>query len=123
MIVKSKLTDFFWNLVLFIETEECQQSYQQNYCATLRHNRLSVLKLPSVPLKCKPLLLAADRNTLSVAERRERDQWRDLDVDGWIILGWVSKRRGCGHVEWIRLAQDRDRWRTLVGAVMNLRVP
>ena len=29
---------------------------------------------------------------------------------------------GCGYVEWIGLAQDRDRWRTLVIAVMNLRV-
>ena len=30
---------------------------------------------------------------------------------------------GCGHVDWIGLAQDRDGWRTLVSAVMNLRVP
>ena len=30
---------------------------------------------------------------------------------------------GCGYVDWIGLAQDRDRWRTLVIAVMNLRVP
>jgi len=30
---------------------------------------------------------------------------------------------GCGYLEWIRLALDRDRWRTLVSAVMNLRVP
>jgi len=30
---------------------------------------------------------------------------------------------GCGYMDWIRLAQDRDRWRTLVSAVMNLRVP
>ena len=29
----------------------------------------------------------------------------------------------CGYMDWIRLAQDRDRWRTLVSAVMNLRVP
>jgi len=29
---------------------------------------------------------------------------------------------GCGHVDWIGLAQDRDRW-PLVSAVMNLRVP
>ena len=30
---------------------------------------------------------------------------------------------GCGYVEWIGLAQDRDGWRKLVNAVMNLRVP
>ena len=29
----------------------------------------------------------------------------------------------CGYVGWIGLAQDRDRWRTLVSAVMSLRVP
>ena len=28
----------------------------------------------------------------------------------------------CGGVDWFELAQDRDRWRTLVSAVMNLRV-
>ena len=30
---------------------------------------------------------------------------------------------GCGYIDWTGLAQDRDRWRTLVSAVMNLRVP
>ena len=30
---------------------------------------------------------------------------------------------GCGYMDWIGLAQDRDRWRTLVSAVMNLGVP
>jgi hypothetical protein len=29
---------------------------------------------------------------------------------------------GLGGVDWIRLAQDRDRWRAVVSAVMNLRV-
>jgi len=29
----------------------------------------------------------------------------------------------CGYMDWIELAQVRDRWRTLVSAVMNLRVP
>jgi len=44
-------------------------------------------------------------------------------------LRWVDNIRmdlqelGCGYVDWIGLAQVRDRWRTLVSAVMNLRVP
>ena len=44
-------------------------------------------------------------------------------------LRWVDNIRmdlqevGCGSMDWIGLAQDRDRWRTLVSAVMNLRVP
>jgi len=42
---------------------------------------------------------------------------------------WVDNIRmglqevGCGYMDWIGLAQDRDRWLTLVSAVMNLRVP
>jgi hypothetical protein len=42
---------------------------------------------------------------------------------------WVDNIRmdlqevGCGHVDWIGLAQDRDRWCMLVSAVMNLQVP
>ena len=52
--------------------------------------------------------------------QREGDHWGDLGVDGWIILGWISRR---WDVDWIGVAQDRDRWRTLVSAVMNLRVP
>jgi hypothetical protein len=30
---------------------------------------------------------------------------------------------GCGVMDWIDLAEDRDRWRAIVNAIMNLRVP
>jgi len=42
---------------------------------------------------------------------------------------WVDNIRtdlqevGCGYMDWTGPAQDRDRWRTLVSAVMNLQVP
>ena len=43
-------------------------------------------------------------------------------------LRWVHNIRmdlqvGCEYMDWIGLAQNRDRWWTLVSAVMNLRVP
>jgi hypothetical protein len=33
------------------------------------------------------------------------------------------QQMACGGMDWIGLAQDRDRWRTIVNAVMNLQVP
>jgi hypothetical protein len=53
---------------------------------------------------------------------REGDHWGDPGVDGRIILRHL-RELGCGCVDWIGLAQDRDRWRALVSAVMNLWVP
>ena len=41
----------------------------------------------------------------------------------WVHIRMDLQEVGCGYMDWIGLAQDRDRWRTLVSAVMKLRVP
>jgi hypothetical protein len=51
----------------------------------------------------------------------EGDHLGDPGVDGRIILRWIF-RKWDGRTNWIDLAQDRDRWRALVNAVMNLGV-
>jgi len=52
------------------------------------------------------------RRPLGISRRRWVDNIR-IDLQEVI----------CGYMDWIGLAQDRDRWRTLVSAVMSLRVP
>jgi hypothetical protein len=47
---------------------------------------------------------------------RPRRRWLDNIRMGLVDVGW-------GDVDWIGLAQDRDRWRALVNSVLNLRVP
>ena len=51
----------------------------------------------------------------------ERDHLGDPGVDRRII--WIFRKWYVGCMDWIELAQDRDRWRTLATAVMTLRVP
>ena len=47
---------------------------------------------------------------------RPRRRWADN-------IKMALQEVGCVYRDWIGLVQDRDRWRTLVSAVMNLRVP
>ena len=47
---------------------------------------------------------------------RPRRRWVD-------IIRMDLQEVGCGYMDWIGLDQDRDRWRTLVSAVMKFRVP
>jgi hypothetical protein len=54
---------------------------------------------------------------------RKRDHWEGAGVDGRIILRRIFKEVGSGGMDWIELVQDRDIWRELVNAVMNLLVP
>jgi len=47
---------------------------------------------------------------------RPRRSWEDnVKMD--------LQKVGCGDIDWIELSLDKDRWRTLVNAVMNSRVP
>jgi len=48
---------------------------------------------------------------------------KDLDGNGRVILKWIFKMLDVGGMDWIDVAQDRDRWRALVNAVMSLRFP
>jgi hypothetical protein len=48
---------------------------------------------------------------------RERDHMEDPGVDRRIILRWIFRKWDGGGMEWIYLAQDRDRWWALVNAV------
>jgi hypothetical protein len=41
----------------------------------------------------------------------------------WVYIRMYLREVGCTYVDLIGLAQDRDRWRTLVSAVLNLQVP
>jgi hypothetical protein len=59
-----------------------------------------------------------DRNLVGKPERnrplvRARRRWEDN-------IKWIIQEVGCGGIDWINLAQDRDRWWAIVNAVMNL---
>jgi hypothetical protein len=54
---------------------------------------------------------------------RERDHLEEPDEDGRIILRWIFRKWDVGGMDWIELAQDMDRWRALVNAVMHIWVP
>jgi hypothetical protein len=57
-----------------------------------------------------------------VGRTEGRHHLRDPGIDGRIILKWIFKKWD-GGMDWIELAQDRERWRAVVDTVMNLRVP
>ena len=46
------------------------------------------------------------KKKIMIVNRRERDHWGDLGVDGWIILGWISSRWDVGiwtGLGWLRI--------------------
>ena len=106
------------------------------YLRKLLHNEElnDLYSSPSIVRVIKSRRMRCARHVARMGE--ERGAYRVLvrKPEGKSPLGrpshrWVDNIRmdlqevGCGYVDWIGLAQDRDRWRTLVSAVMNLRVP
>jgi hypothetical protein len=55
--------------------------------------------------------------------QKERNHWKNQDLGGWTILKWILREIGCGGIDWIGLAQDRDQWIPLVNTVTNFRIP
>jgi hypothetical protein len=54
---------------------------------------------------------------------KEGDHLEDPDVNGRITLKWIFEKWNEGGMDSMDFARDRDKWRTLVNTVMNLRVP
>jgi hypothetical protein len=72
----------------------------------------SIIIIIIIIIIIKLLLLSAGKRPLG----RPRYRWVHNTEMGVVKVGY-------GGVDWIRLAQDRYRWRALVNAVINLRVP
>ena len=73
--------------------------------------------------KLPPTWISGEGVFLGEASRKIH---REIKLGTWNVRSFYragSLEVGCGYVDWIGLAQDRDRLRTLVSTVMNLRVP
>jgi hypothetical protein len=53
---------------------------------------------------------------------KERGHWEDIGVDGGDNIRVDLKTNRVGSMDWIRLAQNRGQWRSVVNTVMNFRV-
>jgi hypothetical protein len=52
-----------------------------------------------------------------------RPHFEGPSVDGRIMLKWILEKLDGVGMDWLNMTEDRDRWRILVSAVMNLRFP
>jgi hypothetical protein len=68
--------------------------------------------------------MGEDRKLYKVLVRKPegRKHTEDQGVDGRMGSKWILGRMAGESVDWILLAQDRDRWRAVMNAVMSLRV-
>jgi hypothetical protein len=58
-----------------------------------------------------------------VGKPEGKSYWGVQEVEGRMILRLIFRRLEEGRGDWMELAQDRDRWRALVGTVRDFRVP
>ena len=94
---------------------DCGTNYDNTYppaqVQTLNRSVTGCVSMPSFLRNVGANLL-----TNRMSKGRPRRRWVDnIRMD--------LQEVGCGYMDWIGLAQDRDGWRRLVSAVMNLRVP
>jgi hypothetical protein len=91
------------------------------YLSTLSVTLIRTIKSRRMRWKGHVARMGENRNTYRLLMGkpplgRPRRMWVDNIKMDLLEIGW-------GSVDWIGLAQDRDKWRALVNAVMNLRVP
>ena len=69
---------------------------------------------------CFVLILRTLPSLIVAVQQSSNNQARPRWVDN---IRMDLQEVGCGYMDWIGMAQDRDRWRTLVSAVMNFQFP
>jgi hypothetical protein len=93
-------------------------------CSLLVCSAPNVVSLISLRIEGHMALMREERKVYKVlvGKLKERDHSEDRGVDGRMESEWILQLGSLvgGGVEWIQLAQEMDRWRALVNAVINL---
>jgi hypothetical protein len=94
-IIKSNQLNMYICIYMYYSLRPCSQSWEERKVVLVIYEGILARKRPL---------------------GRPRRRWEDNIKMDLLEIGW-------GSVDWIGLAQDKDKWRALVNAVMNLRAP